>query len=234
MQSLSLTMARLPRRLLLQDNSYFHVTWKCHNDDHLLKSNEVKAFLYNLLLTFKEKHKIKIYGYCFLDNHPHIVGHCESIKEFSRFFQNVNGILARYINRISDRKGQVIMDRMKSPQIETERYLHTVLHYVDLNPVRAGVTKRAKDYRWSSYRAHAHGQPDPLLDPLPEGLRVTTQTYQKISSIILQKDSKKMPLYYTTFFIGTPTWVRKRRRTLFESMLQLRETRRLTQKVANA
>ena len=35
---------------------------------------------------------------------------------------------------------------------------------MELNPVRAGMVKDPKEYRWSSYRANAYGQSDALLD----------------------------------------------------------------------
>ncbi|MBN8555744.1 MAG: transposase [Deltaproteobacteria bacterium] len=211
-------MPRLPRNLILEDKSFFHVTWKCHNEDFLLQDERAKTHLYDLLRRFKEKYHIKIYGYCFMDNHPHIVGYCESVKEFSRYFQVVNGMFARFINTQMERKGQVIMDRLRSPQIQTERYLLTVLRYVDLNPVRAGICKNAKDYRWSSHRSYAHGKKDPLLDPLPSGLSITEHQYQMLHSFTLEKHRQKIPVYYRTYFIGAPSWVRKRRKTLFQTL----------------
>lgn len=218
MQSKSGTMARTSRKLLLQDNSYFHVTWKCHNDNHLLANENVKKFLYDLLLAFKDHYRIKIFAYCFMDNHPHIVGHCATVKEFSDYFHRVHSILARYINKVSGRKGQVIMDRFRSPQIETDRYLNTVIHYVDLNPVRAGLSKRAKDYRWSSYNSHAHGKKDKLLDPLPQSVEAQTLLFEKLSLFILRKGRTMLPLYCRSYFIGSPAWVKARRRFLFEAL----------------
>jgi putative transposase len=211
-------MPRIPRNLILQNKSFFHVTWKCHNEDFLLQDERAKKSLYDLLKQYKERYRIKIYGYCFMDNHPHIVGYCETVQEFSRYFQVVNGLFARFINSQMERKGQVIMDRLRSPQIQTERYLLTVLRYVDLNPVRAGICKRPKDYKWSSHRSYAKGKTDPLLDPLPSGLRITQSQYQLLHSFAVEKLNKKIPIYYRTYFIGAPSWVRKRRRSLFDTL----------------
>jgi hypothetical protein len=44
------------------------------------------------------------------------------------------------------------------------------MRYGDLNPVRAGVVKSPKDWKWASYRHHAFGEPDPLIDDAPEYL----------------------------------------------------------------
>jgi putative transposase len=45
------------------------------------------------------------------------------------------------------------------------------MRYVERNPVRAGITKFAWDYPWSSARAHVFGQEDLLI----EGNFLTTE-----------------------------------------------------------
>jgi putative transposase len=45
-----------------------------------------------------------------------------------------------------------------------EAHLWAAVRYVERNPVRAGMVKRAEDYRWSSARAHVQSTADPLLD----------------------------------------------------------------------
>ncbi|EFK95161.1 predicted transposase [sediment metagenome] len=39
------------------------------------------------------------------------------------------------------------------------------MRYIELNPVRAGMVPHPAEYRWSSYRANAQGEPDPVLSP---------------------------------------------------------------------
>ena len=39
------------------------------------------------------------------------------------------------------------------------------MRYVELNPVRAGLTASPEAYRWSSYRVHALGVSDDLIVP---------------------------------------------------------------------
>lgn len=215
-------MARLPRKAILENRSFFHVTWKCHNESHLLGNEQTKSRLYDLLLRYKSKYRVKIYGYCFMDNHPHIVGYCESVEDLSRFFQIVNGSLARFVNKELGRKGQVVMDRFRSPRIESERYLLNVLHYVDLNPVRAGICKRARDFKWSSFKAHALGRKDPLVDELPEGIGLAPFQYRNQSRYILESGNMRQIIKSNTFFIGAPAWIRLKRMELYRKFLTFR------------
>ena len=43
------------------------------------------------------------------------------------------------------------MERFKSVLVEDGEALRTMAAYIDLNPVRAGIVKDPKDYRWSGY-----------------------------------------------------------------------------------
>ncbi len=45
------------------------------------------------------------------------------------------------------------------------RYLLACMRYIELNPVRAGLVRQPGDFRDSSYRANALGEPDPLVTP---------------------------------------------------------------------
>jgi hypothetical protein len=45
-----------------------------------------------------------------------------------------------------------------------EAHLMTAVRYVEFNPVKAKLVKRAEDWPWSSARAHVGGKPDGLTD----------------------------------------------------------------------
>ena len=51
-----------------------------------------------------------------------------------------------------------------SPVI-ARRYLLACMRYIELNPVRAGLVRHPADFRGSSYRANALGEPDVLVTP---------------------------------------------------------------------
>ena len=44
-----------------------------------------------------------------------------------------------------------------------ERHLYAAVRYVENNPVRAHLVKKAENYRWSSAYAHANGKIDKVL-----------------------------------------------------------------------
>jgi putative transposase len=64
--------------------------------------------------------------------------------------------------------------RFKSPVIEDDDHLLTVLRYIEANPVRAKMVERASEYRRSSYASHAQGAANELLS--------VCQPYEQLSA----------------------------------------------------
>ncbi len=62
--------------------------------------------------------------------------------------------------------GHVWQGRFKSPVIQNDDHLLTVLRYIEANPVSAGIVEHAGDYEWSSFADHGLGSPMDLLDPV--------------------------------------------------------------------
>ena len=216
-------MPSFPRYYILEDQSLFHVTWKCHNEDWLLKTDWAKKHYYDLLLKYKDQYGVQIYAYCLMDNHIHLTGKLQSLKNFSDFFRVVNSCFARFYNKRVERRGQVVMDRFKSPRIETEADLLKVMFYIDLNPKRAGKVIHPKKNIFSSYNYYAYGKKDALVTSAPTylGLGKTRKErqkiYQELISKILKYDWKVKKPYSSIPFIGNPIWVNQRIKTLKEA-----------------
>jgi len=213
-------MAYLPRCEIICDDAYFHVTWRCHNGDWLLRWDWAKRAYYRLLLKYKDRYGVQIYAYNFMDNHPHLAGHLESRERFSAFFRVVNSQFARLVNIQLKRRGQVVMDRFKSPMIESDRHMLTVMAYIDLNQHRVGKVSHPRGNCWSSYRYYAYGEADPLITPSPSylGLGETAEERQReyraiVEAVMGQREGMNIS---HTQFIGDPDWVLSKYRELCE------------------
>lgn len=208
-------MAYLARQDIIYNGATFHITWQCHNSSWFLETDDAKQVYYDLLLKYKDRYGVVIYSYCLMSNHPHITGRTETVEGLSRLMQVVNSQFAKVINKSLARRGQVVMDRFRSPIIQTDTDLLKVMAYVDLNPNRARMVIHPKEYRWSSYKYYAHGKSDLLITPAPSYLGlgntpVERQTiYQNMVNAILAVDMKKEN-YSKTACIGNPDWVKQR------------------------
>ena len=61
-------------------------------------------------------------------------------------------------------QGTLWEGRYRAAPIDTEEYFIACCRYIELNPVRARMVDHPRQYRWSSYRAHAEGKDDALAD----------------------------------------------------------------------
>lgn len=219
-------MPSRPRYAILSNHSTFHVTWQCHNRTWLLKTDWAKRLYYNLLLRYKDRYQVRIYSYCFMSNHPHLTGYCVDKKLLSDFFRVVNAVFARTYNLRFRRRGQVVMDRFKSPVIQTDFNHLQVMFYIDLNPKRAHMVRHPKEYPWSSFHYYAYGKEDPLITPAPSYLNLGNtgglrrKNYLKMIHHILENDWKEKRPYSSVPFIGNPDWVAGRMEQLkiFQSL----------------
>lgn len=225
-----LMMPYRPRYQIIWDEAIFHVTWQCHNHQWLIRDDWAKKLYYDLLLKYKAKYRVSFYSYHFMDNHIHLSGKIDGTKEeFSALFQVINSILAKEINKQFKRRGQVILDRFKSPCIQTDQALLAVMHYQDLNSWRVGKVKHPSAYRWSSYRHYAHGEKDVLITDAPSylGLADTNEERQRLYRQMVERIVKEEGIqkkdYSQVRYIGDPDWVKKREQELREAMKIKRE-----------
>ena len=84
----------------------------------------------------------------------------DKLTDISEYVKDIKVQFSRWYNKINNRSGYFWGDRFKSVLIENGNALLNCLAYIDLNPVRAGITRRPEGYRWSgiSYRL-AKGEP---------------------------------------------------------------------------
>lgn len=212
-------MARIPRKLLVGPGTVNHCTWRSHNFSRCLETPQAKEKFLELLAAHKDEHGIEILSYSVMDSHPHV--QCRSRNgqaAFSRFWQIVNYRFARWYNKEHHARGQVIMERMQSGQVQDSAHQLMVMRYGDLNPVRAGLVAAATRWRWSSHRHYALGEPNTLVTDAP--------AYATLGATAVQRRKAYLHLFarrlsdtlrvrredlVTPAFIGEDDWVRLRR-----------------------
>ncbi len=129
------------------------------------KAGDFEAFL-NALADLKERKPFALYGYCLLNSHFHLLLRPLAGTSISRIMQSLPISHTERYHKHHRSSGHVWQGRFKSPVIQNDEHLLTVLRYIEANPLRAKIVVRAEEYPWSSYRAHGLGEPNELLDRL--------------------------------------------------------------------
>ena len=127
---------------------------------------DYQAFLTALGQT-KERYPFLLFGYCLMGNHFHLVVQPAPGQSISRIVQSLTVAHTWRYHQNRGGVGHVWQGRFRSPVIQEDDHLLTVLRYVESNPLRAGMVNDLASYPWSSYGVHGLGKPDGLTDGAP-------------------------------------------------------------------
>jgi putative transposase len=142
-----------------------HIIQRGHNRQAVFASDADYQYYLDNLCEWKEKLGCKVYAYCLMTNHVHlIIDPGEDSGNLALLMKRVAGRQTRYLNKLEKRTGSLWEGRFKSSTISADAYLLACSRYVELNPVRAGIVTDPNDYRWSSYGSKTGNKKEAWLD----------------------------------------------------------------------
>jgi len=145
-------MAR-PLRIEFEGGLY-HITARGNAGSDIFLENSDREHFLEILARSVERFRWTCHAYCLMGNHYHLLIETPE-PNLSRGMQYLNGVYTQWFNREHGRYGHLFQGRFKSIVVEKESYLLELARYIVLNPVRAGLARSAREWRWSSYRATA-------------------------------------------------------------------------------
>jgi putative transposase len=97
-----------------------------------------------------ERHPIRILGYCIMPTHWHVVLWPDADGQLSAFLRGLTltHAVRWHKHHHSTGSGHLYQNRFKAFAIAKGDRILTVLRYVERNPLRAGLVRRAKDWPW--------------------------------------------------------------------------------------
>jgi putative transposase len=110
---------------------------------------------------------MRVLGYCLMPNHFHLVLWPHKDGDLSRWMQWLLTAHVRRYHKHYASSGHVWQGRFKAFPIEEDDHLLTVLRYVERNPLRAELARRAEKWAWSSLAVWQSANVPPYLDAGP-------------------------------------------------------------------
>ncbi len=89
----------------------------------------------------------KLYAYCLMDNHIHMLIKEES-EPLELIFKRIGVSYVAYYNKKHQLYGHLYQDRFRSEPVETQEYFLDVIRYICQNPVKAGLCSSPSEYKW--------------------------------------------------------------------------------------
>jgi putative transposase len=135
-----------------------------------LKDGDFESFERVIARTL-ESRPMRIVAYALLPNHWHFVLWPRHDGDLGAFMQKltISHVRNWQENRHRVGFGHLYQGRYKSFPIQSDEHFYQVARYVERNPLRAGLVKRAEDWRWGSLwrRTHAAAEANELLSDWP-------------------------------------------------------------------
>jgi len=125
---------------------------------------------------YSNQHCLDILAYCLMMNHDHFICIPSQENTLAAVYKPVHMRYSQYINWKYSTVGCLWQGRFFSCPMD-EPHLWSAIRYVERNPVRAGIVKRAEDYAWSSASAHCGLRKDPIIAPIPGSIHVTAANW---------------------------------------------------------
>lgn len=129
------------------------------------KDGDFAAFL-KLLREAGERVDVRLLAYCLMPNHFHLALWPRRDRDLSAYMMWLMTAHVRRYHQHYHTSGHVWQGRFRSFPIQEDEHLLIVERYIERNPVRAGLVRRAQDWPWSSAAA-AVREHRPALDAGP-------------------------------------------------------------------
>jgi len=126
----------------------YHIMLRGINQQVIFEDDDDGIKFIETLMTYKAICGYKIFAYCLMGNHCHLLIKAEK-EDLVLIFKRIAGSYVYWYNWKYHRRGHLFQDRFKSEPVENDSYFLTVLRYIHQNPVKIGM--KIDGYRFSSY-----------------------------------------------------------------------------------
>lgn len=133
------------------ENGYYHVITRGNRKQPVFSEAVDYERYLNLLIKYKKRYVFRLYAFCLMPNHVHILIGVNRPSCLNKIMQGLNLSYALYFNSKYGKVGHLWQDRFKSRLIENDLYLLECAKYIENNPLRSSLVPRIEQYRWNSY-----------------------------------------------------------------------------------
>ncbi len=162
----------MPREARVVCANYpYHVTQRGNYRQVVFEDEEDKAVYLRFFIEYKEKFQVKVYAYCLMDNHVHFIVEPTTENGLALLFSRTHMRYSIYFNQKKGARGQLWQGRFYSCPLDKE-HLYEAIRYVELNPIRAGITNKIDSYDWSSLKFHLSEKGELHIDSVDEYLQI--------------------------------------------------------------
>ena len=171
----------MPRRARLRLAGLpLHLIQRGNNRSACFYADEDYSLYLHHLEELSRKFRCAVHAYVLMTNHVHLLLTPARKDGPSLLMKHLGQRYVQYVNRTYRRSGTLWEGRFRSSIVQEQGYMLRCHCYIELNPVRAGMVRHPRDYRWSSYSSNGEGRPSRLLRPHEEYLALGRQEKERL------------------------------------------------------
>jgi putative transposase len=140
----------------------YHVTLRGNHQQDIFFEPADRHRLSKLFAEVLERFKARLHAYCYMTNHVHALVQVAD-EPLGRIMMRVAGQYARITQARLKTTGHLFEKRYYPVLVDVDQYFVTLLRYLHLNPVRAGLASSAAAYPWSSHHAYIGARSEPWV-----------------------------------------------------------------------
>ncbi|MCA0172127.1 transposase [Bacillus sp. RAR_GA_16] len=129
--------------------SIYHVIFRGANRQEIFHDDYDRIRFLNTLEKYALLYEMKCYAWCLMNNHIHLLLK-EGNEEISLTLKRLAISFVQTYHIKYRTSGHLFEDRFKSENVETVRYLLTVVRYIHQNPLKARMVRNVDAWPWSS------------------------------------------------------------------------------------
>ena len=172
-------MPRQPRKYQVQKSLVFHIINRGVLKQTIFHDEQDHQQFIALVSRYATKGDAKIYHWCLLHNHYHILLEMPDPLYLSKIVGGWQQVYAvKYHNR-HQTAGRLFQSRFKCQAVDKELYLMACGRYIEQNPVRARLCEHAWEWPWSSAGFYVNRTVDPLTSSNPQWEERTAEEYRQ-------------------------------------------------------
>ena len=150
-------MPRPPR--LEFSGAVYHVIARGNEQRDIFRNDSDRELYLRRLAHYRDRLRFRLYAFCLMSNHVHLALETGPVL-LSRIVLALHGSYAQTFNQRHERAGHLFQGRYKAFLVQKTSYLLALVRYIHENPVKAGLVRDPRSYRWSSERFY-RGTPAP-------------------------------------------------------------------------
>lgn len=131
---------------------FYHVILRGNHHEALFGSVADRVALNTIVGDVITRLGCRVHAFCWMTNHLHALIQIAD-RPLGQIMQRIAMRYSRYRHKVLATSGHLFEQRHKARLVDVDAYFLTLLRYIHLNPVKAGIVRDPAEYPWSSHRA---------------------------------------------------------------------------------